>query len=224
MDPTTSASETSENAYLQYRSISLSAIATLILAMISVPSLLFSGLLVLPAIGIIVGSVSFLRIRGRESEFVGLPVARLGLIACFLILICGSVRAGYEYATEVPDGYERISFTQLQPDEKFPQLPIPPAALELDGKQVFVKGYVHPGVDRRKGIKHFVLVPDMKTCCFGGQPALTDMIEVTITSDETIDYSYTKRKLAGTLYVSPYKKQIAGLDGVYYRMDVKFVR
>ena len=64
----------------------------------------------------------------------------------------------------------------------------------------------------------------MKTCCFGGQPKLTDMIEVTLKDPLRIKYSFGRRKLAGVIRVSPDKKQVAGLDGVYYRVDADYVR
>ena len=64
----------------------------------------------------------------------------------------------------------------------------------------------------------------MKTCCFGGQPALTDMIEVTLQDPLRVDFSYGRRKLGGILKVSPNKKGVAGLDGVYYQLDADYVR
>jgi hypothetical protein len=211
--------------YLQYRAVSLSAVTTLILGIISLPALLFSKLLILPAIGVLIGLYSVIYLRRRRDEFVGLNLARVGLAMSAVVLIAGSAYSGYVYATEVPEGYKRISFEQLQPAaNQSPELPIPPSALALNGKKVFVKGYVHPGVDRRTGIKQFVLVPDMKTCCFGGQPKLTDMIEVTLQDPNRINYSFARRKLAGVLRVTPYKKQVAGLDGVYYQLDAEYVR
>ncbi|MCA9168705.1 MAG: DUF3299 domain-containing protein [Planctomycetales bacterium] len=215
----------SGDPYLQYRALSVSAVASMILAIMSLPALLLPTLLVLPAIGIAVGLYSVATLRKRQSEFVGYKVAVVGLIASFLILATGGGYAFYDYSTEVPEGYERISFEQLQPDKvNAPQFPIPPSAVALDGKRIFVKGYVHPGLDRRKGIRQFVLVPDMKTCCFGGQPELTDMIEVTLKEPLRIDYSYARRRLAGTLKVSPHKKPVSGLDGVYYQLEADYVR
>ena len=142
---------------------------------------------------------------------------------CTSILITGTVYSSYVYATEVPEGFFRISFTELQPNEGSP-LPIPESALSLDGERIFVKGYVHPAVTRRKGIKQFVLVPDMGTCCFGGQPKLTDMIEVTLKDPLRVNYSLSQVKLAGTFKVSPIKKNVSGLDGVYYQLDAEYAR
>lgn len=211
--------------YLQYRALSVSAVSTLILAVISLPAIVFTKLLVLPIVGTITGLFAVLKLRNRQDEFIGYRMAVNSLIVCLAVLVVGSTYGIYVYATEVPDGYQRISFRQLQPDKKqAPNLPIPPSALALDGQRVFVTGYVHQGVDRKRGLKHFVLVPDMKACCFGGQPELTDMIEVTLKDPLRIDYSWARRKLAGTLKVSPNKKPVSGLDGVYYQLEADYVR
>jgi hypothetical protein len=214
-----------QDQYLQYRALSVSAVSTLLLAIISLPALVFAKLLVFPLLGLGVGVYSLLKLRHRRHEFVGYNLACIGTLICVVVLVVGGTYSAYVYATEVPEGYQRISFYELQPDKNDASaLPIPPTAIALDGKQVFVAGYVHPGVDRRKGLKQFVLVPDMKTCCFGGQPKLTDMIEVTLKDPNRIDYSFARRKLAGTLRVSPYKKPVSGLDGVYYQLEADYVR
>ncbi len=95
--------------------------------------------------------------------------------------------------------------------------------VELNETRVFIKGYVYPD-GQSSNIKQFVLVPDMGTCCFGGQPKLTDMVQVTLKDPHRIRYSYQLRRLAGVFRVSPYKKSIAGLDGVYYQLEADYVR
>lgn len=210
--------------YLNYRAVSVSSVATLVIAIMSLPAIFFAKLLVLPALGTLLGIYAYLKVRKRQNELTGIQAARIGLALCILVFAAGTARSSYVYATEVPAGYTRISFEALQPKENPGPLPIPESALALDGKKIFVKGYVHPGVERRKGIKQFILVPDMKTCCFGGQPALTDMIEVTLKDPKRIDYSWARRNLAGTLRVSPYKKSVKDLDGVYYQLEADYVR
>jgi hypothetical protein len=222
----TSSAETfsSQAEYLQYRALSLSAIITLSLAILGLPALLFSQLLALPALGTMVGLFSVVRLRRHREELTGERLAWTGLVISLVVLVGGAGYSSYVYATEVPPGYLRITYDQLQPDPAFPQFPIPPSALQLNGRRVFVKGYVHPGVDRRRGIRQFVMVPDMKTCCFGGQPALTDMIEVTLRDPLRVDFSYTRRKLGGILKVAFRKKAVSGLDGVYYQLDADYVK
>ena len=138
-----------------------------------------------------------------------------------ILFFGGSAFSAYSYATEVPDGYQRVSFYDLQPDPQRPEIPYSPIAEELIGHKIFVKGYVYPD-GQQYNIQRFVLVPDMGTCCFGGQPKLTDMIEVTLEEPYRIEYSMRKRKLAGTFKVSARKKPIDGLDGVYYQLQADY--
>ncbi|MCP4194010.1 MAG: DUF3299 domain-containing protein [Planctomycetaceae bacterium] len=219
----TPSDSTNSAEYAQYRAVCMSAVTTLVLGIISVPAILFSNLLFLPLIGVGLGLWALRQLRRRSDELTGARMASIGLALCLVVFISGTAYSSYVYATEVPEGYSRVHFSELQP-EAGSNLPIPASAMKLNGKSVFVKGYIHPGVTRRKGIKQFVLVPDMKTCCFGGQPKLTDMIEVTLKDPLRVDYSYSQVKLAGVLKVSPYKKSVSGLDGVYYQLDADYVR
>jgi len=98
-----------------------------------------------------------------------------------------------------------------------------PAALEMDGKKVFIKGYIYPG-QQRFGLTQFVLVPDLGTCCFGGETKQTHKIKVILQDDLTIDYSMTKRRLAGVLRVDPYPPPLAGQPGVYYQLIADYAK
>jgi hypothetical protein len=72
--------------------------------------------------------------------------------------------------------------------------------------------------------KKFVLVPDLGTCCFGGQPPLTHMIEVSLSGEEYARKSYRKQRLAGTLHVNRSLKPIEGLTGVYYQLKADILK
>ena len=123
----------------------------------------------------------------------------------------------------MPDGFERITFYELQPQLRSQR--IPPEATQLDKQKIFIKGYMHPSGTQGMGeVEKFVLVPDMGTCCFGGQPKLTDMIEVTLQGGLKTRYSRTKKKLAGVFSVDSKLKPVSGLDGVYYQLDASYVR
>ena len=91
-------------------------------------------------------------------------------------------------------------------------------ALELDGEAVFIAGYIHPSSMDTAMSKRFVIVPDIGTCCFGGQPPLTHMIEVTLAGEEYATKNMRKKKLAGTLRVNTNLKPIDGLTGVFYQL------
>lgn len=204
---------------IAYRDINRPAIVAIVLGVISIFAIFFPSLLVIPVAGMIVAAAAMWQLSRPESQELGWPAAVSGLILSALTFAVGLGWTIYEYSTEVPDDCQRISFYDLQPDPEHPELPIPPTALKLDGQKVFVKGYVYPG-SQRTGIKKFILVPDMGTCCFGGQPKLTDMIEVTLKEPLRVNYSIYQRKLAGVLKVDPRLKAVSGLTGVYYQMEV----
>lgn len=210
-------------SYDEYRVLSILAVSSIIIAIISLPALFFVKLVFLPLIGLVLGFKAVRQISARPAELTGLGIARIGTILSALIVIGSIAIATTVYLTEVPEGYERISFPAMQPDDAHPELPVPPYAIERNGKNVFVKGYVYPD-DTKSELHRFVLVPDMGTCCFGGQPALTDMIEVTLKDPLRIKYSLKMRRLGGILKVDTRKKPVSGLGGVYYQLSADYVK
>ncbi|MHB0958408.1 MAG: DUF3299 domain-containing protein [Pirellulaceae bacterium] len=220
-DPTL---EADDDAYAVYRSVSKAAVASVLLLFLGLSGLTFPVLLALPAIGFLLGILAWRNLRRFPDELTGRFPATLGLVGCLILVIGGSAWHTYVYMTEVPAGYKRITFADLQPREN-PRAETGELPLELNGQRVFVKGYVHPGVASTGQLKKFILVPDMGTCCFGGQPKLTDMIEVTIVDVPGVRYTQRKRKLAGTLHVALRVHKVAGgLDGGYYELDADYVK
>ncbi len=213
--------DSDEGLYEPYKSLSKAASLSVIMAFLSLVGLLFPIFLSAAAFAILLGVLGLRNLRRYPNELTGRPVALAGVVLGTMLLAGGTIMHTYLYMTEVPEGYERISFERLQPSESHPSdLP-----MELDGKRVFVKGYVHPGVSDMGEIKRFILVPDMGTCCFGGQPKLTDMIEVTITGPRGVRYAPTKRKLGGIFHIHNRIKQVVGgLEGGNYELEADYVR
>ncbi|HJN07801.1 MAG: DUF3299 domain-containing protein [Pirellulaceae bacterium] len=178
--------------------------------------------LILPLIGLILGSLGLSNIRKYPAELTGKTAAGLGTILGAALFIGGIACHALIYSTEVPDGYERLSFDVLKAGAQMPDYP-PPTAQEMDGKQVFIKGYIYPG-QQRLGLKEFVLVPDIGTCCFGGSPKQTHMVEVILKKGLTLDYSMTKRRLAGVLRVNPTLQPVADRPGVYYQLMADYAK
>ncbi len=207
-----------------YRSISRSAILSVVLAVLSLLALISPALLILPIVGFVLGLTALSAIRRFPMEYTGRGLALTGSVACGLIAAVGGSMHTYEYYTEVPEGYQRISFADLQPDPGRPE-PIPDQAVELSGDKIFIKGYMHPGVASSGKVKHFILVPDMGTCCFGGQPKATDMIEVVITDDAyRVSYAPRRMKLMGTFAVSRGPRESLGLNDVWYHLTADKVQ
>lgn len=210
-------------AYVPYRALSRTAVASVIIGLLGLSALTAVPLLVLPVLGLVLGVWGLRTIRRYPIEFSGRGVAIVGIAGNALLLLGASTLHTVIYMTEVPEGATRISFRELQPTRETPNLPVSPRALELDGQRVFVKGYVYP--DGQQGnIRRFVMVSDLGSCCFGGQPKLTHMIEVTLRDPHRTYYSTRKRSLAGTLRVDSNLKPVSGLGGVYFQLDADYVR
>jgi hypothetical protein len=214
---------TIEEGYEPYRAVSRGAIVSLVLSVFSVAALAFPSMLILALIGFVLGLAALRQIRLYPLELTGRAPALIGAAVSGLVFAGGAAFHSYNYATEVPDGYQRISFANLQPVAERPDLPVSPESLELNGEKIFVKGYVYPD-GQKNNIKRFILVPDMGTCCFGGQPKLTDMIEVTLAGGHRINYSLRKRKLGGVLRVDTALKPVSGVNGVFYQLEADHVQ
>ena len=221
VEPRLSSPNAEAARYEQYRALSISAVSSLVLGVLSVLALLEWVLAVIPLLGIVTGVVALAKIRRCEGELTGARLAKIGITLSAVLLISGWTWMSIEYAVEVPEGFQRITFRELQPHRETPG-ELPPEALELDGQQVFVKGYVFPGA-QREGLTEFVLVPDRGTCCFGGQPKLTDMIYVKLQGDQQVDFSFYQRKLAGTFRVLA-GRSADKVGSVIYHLDAEYVK
>lgn len=208
-----------------YRALSRGAIASVILAPLAMIGLLpmFLVLLVLAVFGLATAVMGLRATRLYPREYSGRMLAKVGAVFNLLVLFGGIGWHSYVYATEVPDGYERMSFYVLQSPDNAPDVP-PEEAVGYDGKQVFVKGYIHPSSGDGQ-LNRFVLVPDLGTCCFGGQPKSTDMMEVVLTGGQTVRGGLSKIKLAGEFTITPMARQRADFENpCFYRLRADYVK
>ena len=201
-----------------YRALSTAAVASLVLGVLSILTLLDWWLGLIPFAGVILGIVALRNIRKQPEEYTGRGVAVVGIILAALFWIGGFGRLGYLHATEVPPGYERIDYSLLQPGPDDPPISIPPEAKELDGKKIFIKGYVYPGM-KKEGITEFLLVRDNGTCCFGGNPKITDRIQVSLADTKGVTYSQGLFKIAGTFHITPPREAVDAKGIVFYHLD-----
>ncbi|MFM8570740.1 MAG: DUF3299 domain-containing protein [Pirellula sp.] len=217
IEPTERSEEFYSDEY-SYKSLSRAAVLSLVFGILGLLSWYSPLLLFLSLLGAIFALIAFANFRKYPNEISGKVLAQIGLLISLVMLVSSPLKHAYVYYTELPDGYERISFAALKSPIGAPDVP-PQTAIDLDGKKVFLKGYIHPTSLSSNAAKTFVLVPDWATCCFGQQPPLTHMIEVKLIGDEFASKSLRKHSLAGTLSVRPYKKPVDGLDGVYYELE-----
>ncbi len=206
-----------------YRTVSRAAVASCVLGFFGLTAFATPFLVPIPLVGVVFGLLSFAAFRKYPEELVGKPIAWAGTLISSAILISAPAWHTYVYATEVPEGYMRVNFASLMSDSGQPDFPTA-EAVALDGKAVFIKGYIHPTSMDTMLAKRFVIVPDLGTCCFGGQPPLTHMIEVTLSGEQYAKKNMRKQRLAGTLHVNPNLKPIDGLTGVFYQLRADILK
>jgi hypothetical protein len=206
-----------------YRSLSRAAVAALVLGVLGFLAFSFSVLIVLPLLGVGFALLAMRAIRRFPDELQGKKIALAGGALSLFSVVFAPVYHGIVYMTEVPDGYTRLDFAKLKSDSKSSDSP-PADALQFDGQQVFIKGYIHPTSMDSVMSKRFVLVPDLGTCCFGSQPPLTHMIEVSLTGDQYARKSFRKQRLAGTLRINRNLKPVEGLNGVFYQLRADILK
>lgn len=210
--------------YAQYRVLSAMAVVSGVTGLLSATALLDWTLCVLPVVGIVTGAVALKKIRANPGEYTGEWFALAGSVLSMAFLVGGITWHSYVYATEVPPDHERINYDMLQPDPSRPNQIVPASAQKLDGKKVFIKGYVYqPSGGQMTGLKQFVLVRDKGQCCFGGEPKLTDMILVKLNGKLTAEFNMRVIKLAGKFRVSP-SGGMHGLGPVVYQLDADYIR
>lgn len=217
-------SSAQEAVEFPYRAMSSTAIASIVFAIIAILlGFFFWPALGLSVIGMLVGLLGYRQIRRFPNEFDGKQIAKTGIVLNLLILLGGTAMHTYIYLTEVPEGYTRVQFYELQQDGDGPDQPTE-KAFEIDGEQIFLKGYIHPSSGSGL-LKRFILVPDLGTCCFGGQPKSSDMIEVSLMGGKTTRAGMTKKKLAGTFKLNQAPQSVTDFDNsVFYRLKVDQVR
>lgn len=218
-------SQTNDEVEFPYRAVSRAAVVSVILALLAAIGLFptFMPMLGVSVVGVLAALMGMRAIKKYPREFSGAPVATIGIALNLLLLVGGSALHIYTYYTEVPDGYERVQFYQLQTPESEGDGPAE-MAYKIDGDPVFLKGYIHPSSGSGM-LRQFILVPDLGTCCFGGQPRSSDMIEVTLTGGKTVKAGLMRKKLAGTFQLNQRPMQVTDFDNtVFYRMKVDQIK
>ena len=145
-----------------------------------------------------------------------------GLITVFAaIALVSTAWYAFTYATEVPDGYQRISFDQLHSDNHSDSL-FPADAESLNGKKVFLKGYVKSGAKLRD-LKEFFLISEIE----GGIPEITEVVAIRIVKEgTTVDYGLGLRRIGGVFKLNPRSRATRDKDvpQVFYEIEADYVR
>ncbi len=209
-----------EEEYLSYRAINTLSVVALGMGILSITAFLGWVLGAFGVLGILLGFAAVWQIRQRPEELTGLPFAWTGVILSAVFLPAGWGWLTFEYLTEVPPGYTRISFDDFRPGkEELQQLPSR-RAMEFDGKRVFIKGYMYPSSNSRP--RQFILCRDNGDCCFGGEPAMTDMVLVTVGESLRPMFSTFQRKLGGVLRLKETNDDEVGV--IVYHLEADYMK
>jgi hypothetical protein len=197
-----------------YRAMSSGAVVGLVLGLLSALMLgaaansLGAALVVapVPILGIVISLRALAQIRRLPEDYTGSGLAKFGLSLSAFFLVSGLGAAAYVYATEVPDGYERISFLSMKPgelEERAGTL-IPENIQRLDGERVFIKGYMRPPA-QRSNLSAFLLVRDNQQCCFGplADVKYFDQMRVELARPLKAEYSTGVYRVGGRLKIHP---------------------
>ena len=190
----------------EYRPVPVLAVISMVLGVLSLMAFFGMVGMVVAAFGILISVISLLKIVRSQGELGGRRLAILGLACSMLFLGSGVAYQRHLYMNEVPAGFARTSFTNDISKKGFVtidgQQRVHPDIEKLVGQTIFVKGFMYP-TGQVEGLDSFLLVKDSGTCCFGGEPALTDMIGVVMQDAKTVDYYQGRVSVAGEFELNP---------------------
>ncbi|MFV0446443.1 MAG: hypothetical protein ACK5Q5_22955 [Planctomycetaceae bacterium] len=192
-----------------YRPIPMSAMIGSVLAVLSITALLMWLAIPVAIVAAVVCLVAVVTIARSQGELAGLWLAAGGFVLASIMAVAGVLLTVHRYKTEMPPGYERVSFAHDISARGIGQqevnggigMVIPEEVKALVGKDIYLKGFMYP-TGRRYDITDFLLCKDNAQCCFGGQPALQDMIAVRLNDNKTTIHSDSLVGVAGKLQLN----------------------
>jgi hypothetical protein len=156
--------------------------------------------MIVAAFGIVISAISLLKILRARGDLGGRRLAALGLACSVVFLGGGMTYQRHLYINEVPAGFARTSFTNDISKKLFVTVDgkqgVHPDVQKLVGKPIFLKGFMFP-TGQMDGLDSFLFCRDSGTCCFGGEPPLTDMIGVVMQDGKTVDFYPGRVSVAG---------------------------
>ncbi len=185
-----------------YRAVDPLAVMSAVFGGLSILTMFSWWLAPIPVVGVILGWLALGRIRSAPNERTGLRLAQAGMLAAGSLWLFGCAWLIFVQVSEVPPGYQQITFEKLQPR---PGELIPELARDMDDKKVFIKGYMRStSRGRMSGIRDFILFPNNGDCPFcTPNPKPTEKIRIALQGD--LDTAFTTHEIgvAGRFRVDP---------------------
>jgi hypothetical protein len=203
----------------RYRALHPLAVVSTVVAGLSIITMLHWALAVVPLAGILLGWAALRQIRKAPDEWTGLRLAQIGIVLSAALWVFGYGWLLFAKTSEVPPGYQRLSYDDLQPDPSKPTEPIPQTARDLNDAKVFVQGFMQ---SRRQltGIKEFILQPASGECAFCiPSPKPTEKIRVILQGDMEAAYTSHLISVAGRFRVD-----LTDPSGIPYAIEANYLK
>ena len=235
-EPVVAPSGVSDDAELEYRSVHTLSVLGLLLGLCSAVTLFTSGtsfestlmMAPIPLAGLVISLAALRSIAAAPELYTGKPLAQAGALLSMLFLVTGVGYGGYVYATEVPEGYARLSFVDMKPSEAdlVDRKLIPDDVQEVlqSGDKIFIKGYIRPdSIKFKQNLNRFLLVRDNQECCFGDASKVKyfDQVQIRLKTGLTTDFSRGVFRLGGVLKEGPPNREIGA--PITYLLDADYV-
>ncbi len=177
---------------------------------------------IVPLAGTFLAVIAWRQVQRSQGAYSGGMLA----VTCAGLLLTTTVSAmgfhAYNFATELPEGFQRVSFPMDISAKGFVNLDgevkIHPDVEKLEGQPVFLKGFMYP-TKQTTGLTSFLLCKDSGDCCFGGQPKQSDMIFIEMAEGQTAEFRQGLVAVAGEFHARPTIDE-TGLNPVY-RIDAQ---
>lgn len=205
-----------------YRPVPPLVVSAAVCVLLSVAAFVWDVLVLVPVLGAVLAAVGYWQVRRSADRFSGDKLALISGV--LLVLLAGSASAfhAYNFLTEIPEGFRRVSFPADISAKGFVvkngAATIPDEVAQLDSQPIFLKGYMYP-TRQTEGLKSFVLCKDSGDCCFGGQPKPSDMIYIEM-QEQPVNYRAGLVAVGGVFRTSPTLDE-TGLNPVY-KLECQF--
>jgi hypothetical protein len=114
----------------------------------------------------------------------------------------GEAPKGFQYVGfNILSGYDWEMPDPLDPGAKPPQNVIPPSVKALNGKPVYLKGFMLPLDLDAQGVTKFMLNAALDMCYFGAPVRLNDWVMVTMTGTKKAKFTHLPTAVWGVLEV-----------------------
>jgi hypothetical protein len=175
-----------------YRAVSFWAVLSAACSLASLLMVVFGWVMaIFPLAAVYLGYRALRQIDRTPEEYTGVLLAKSAMASAAVVgLVVGTwLLLG---GNEVPHGYRRLEYAELEPNPNEKGQFIPPLALELSEKKtkVYIRGYMLPPPrGRTSGLTKFSICNSSDQCKFGMNAARpTELIKVELTGDLTMNY------------------------------------